>query len=278
MAIRPASNVPTVYIMSDSIGETAELVVRAAASQFAGAKINFKRKPHINSAEEIRCALEAAAQIGAAVVYTLVRQDLKEYLESKAAELDLISVDIMYPVIAALEDITGLSPRNEPGLIRKVDKEYFAKVEAVEFAVKYDDGKSSSGLIKADLVIVGVSRTSKTPLCMYLAHKGIKAANVPLVVEASLPDELFSLPSNKIIGLTIKPPILQEIRKQRLRTMGLSVDTDYVNMEKIAAEYEYAWSIMRKLGCTVIDVTNKSVEETASHVLDIYRKGVMTSE
>ncbi|TWH47812.1 pyruvate, water dikinase regulatory protein [Sporomusa sp. KB1] len=278
MAIHSANNMPTVYIISDSIGETAELVARAAASQFAGAKINFKRKPHINSEEEIMCALEAAAQSGAAVVYTLVRQDLKECLEIKAAELGIISVDIMYPVIAALESITGLSPRNESGLIRKVDKEYFAKVEAVEFAVKYDDGKNPSGLAKADLVIVGVSRTSKTPLCIYLAHKGVKAANVPLVAEAPPPDELFNLPGNKIIGLTIKPIILQEIRKQRLRTMGLSVDTNYASMEKISTEYEYAWSIMRKLGCTVIDVTNKSVEETAAYVLDIYRKGVVTSE
>jgi [pyruvate, water dikinase]-phosphate phosphotransferase / [pyruvate, water dikinase] kinase len=278
MAIRSASNMPTVYIMSDSIGETAELVVRAAASQFAGAKINFKRKPHLNSAEEIVGALEEAAQLGAVVVYTLVRQDLKECLEIKATELGIISVDIMYPVIAALENITGLLPRNEPGLIRKVDKEYFAKVEAVEFAVKYDDGKAPRGLEKADLVIVGVSRTSKTPLCMYLAHKGIKAANVPLVVEAPPPDELFNVPANKIIGLTISPIILQEIRKQRLKLMGLSVETDYVNMERIAAEYEYAWSIMRKLKCTVIDVTNKSVEETAAYVLDIYRKGVVTSE
>lgn len=275
MVTRPAGSKPTVYIISDSIGETAELVVRAAASQFAGAELNFKRKPHLTSANELETIVNEAAQIGAALVYTLVRQDLKEYLETKAAALGIISVDIMYPVIAALQNITGLLPRNEPGLIRKVDKEYFAKVEAVEFAVKYDDGKDPRGLSKADLVIVGISRTSKTPLCMYLAHKGIKAANVPLVMEVSLPDELFALPKNKIIGLTINPTILQEIRKQRLRIMGLSIDSDYVNMERISAEYEYAWTIMRKLECTVIDVSNKSVEETAAYVLDIYRKGVI---
>jgi regulator of PEP synthase PpsR (kinase-PPPase family) len=277
MVTRPPGCRPTVYIISDSIGETAELVVRAAASQFAGAELSFKRKPHLTSANEIEIILNEAAQVGAAVVYTLVRQDLKECLETKAAALGIISVDIMYPVIAALQNITGLLPRNEPGLIRKVDKEYFAKVEAVEFAVKYDDGKDPRGLCKADLVIIGISRTSKTPLCMYLAHKGIKAANVPLVMESSLPDELFSLPKNKIIGLTINPTILQEIRKQRLRIMGLSAESDYVNMERISAEYEYAWTTMRKLGCTVIDVTNKSVEETAAYVLDIYRKGVVTN-
>lgn len=275
MVIRTGGSTPTVYIISDSIGETAELVVRAAASQFAGAQLSLKRKPHLTSSDEIELVLNEASQIGAVVVYTLVRQDLKACLEAKAAALGLISIDIMYPVIAALQNITGLAPRNEPGLIRKVDKEYFAKVEAVEFAVKYDDGKDPRGLNKADLVIVGISRTSKTPLCMYLAHKGIKAANVPLVMEVALPAELFNVPANKIIGLTIKPPVLQEIRRQRLKVMGLTGESDYVNMERIAAEYEYAWSIMRKLGCTVIDVTNKSVEETAAHVLDIYRKGVV---
>lgn len=277
MSIRSARGIPTIYILSDSIGETGELVVRAAASQFAGVEINIKRRPHLNSAEEIENILGEAAQLGAAVVYTLVRQDLKACLQQKAAELGLNGIDIMYPVIHAIEEITGLVPRNEPGLIRKVDREYFSKVEAVEFAVKFDDGKTQDGLQKADLVIIGVSRTSKTPLCMYLAHKGIKAANVPLVPDTQPPDELFKLPANKIIGLTIKASNLQEIRRQRLRVMGLPAETDYVNIERIAAEQEYAWSIMRKLGCTVIDVTNKSVEETASYVLDIYRKGVVTS-
>ncbi|HWR41838.1 pyruvate, water dikinase regulatory protein [Sporomusa sp.] len=276
MVISPANHVPTVYILSDSIGETGELVVRAAASQFDNVRIDIRRKPHLSSIEEVEYALSEAAQAGAAVVYTLVRQDLKAYLQEKAAKLGIQTVGIMDPVISALATITGLVPRNEPGLIRKVDQAYFAKVEAIEFAVKYDDGKDPRGLEKADIVIIGVSRTSKTPLCMYLAHKGIKAANVPLVVEAPPPAELFNLPLNKVIGLTIKPGVLQEIRKQRLKLMGLSIETDYVHMEKIQAEYEYAWSIMRKIGCTVIDVTNKSVEEAAANILDIYRKGVVT--
>lgn len=275
--INPTSIMPTVYILSDSIGETGELVVRAAASQFAGARIDLKRKPNLSSAQEVEEALQEAAQLGAVVVYTLVRQDLRECLQTLAGNLGIIGVDIMQPVINGLQAITGMAPRNEPGLIRKVDKAYFAKVEAVEFAVKYDDGKAPRGLEKADLIIIGVSRTSKTPLCMYLAHKGVKAANVPLVIEAPPPAELFTLPGNKIVGLTIKPAVLQEIRKQRLRLMGLPMETDYVNMEKISAEYEYAWTIMRKLGCTIVDVTSKSIEETAAHVLDIYRKGVVTS-
>lgn len=274
ITIGPASSVPTVFILSDSIGETGELVVRAATSQFDGANIDIKRKPNLRSAKEVENALMEAKQVGGAVVYTIVRSDLKECLQAKIQNLGIIGVDIMGPVITAIEAITGLSPRNEPGLIRKVDKAYFSKVEAIEFAVKYDDGKDPRGLQKADLVIIGVSRTSKTPLCIYLAHKGIKAANIPLVAGTAPPAELFNLPVNQVIGLTINPITLQEIRRQRLKLMGLSMETDYVNMEKISSEYEHAWSILRKIGCSVVDVTNKSVEETAVNVLDIYRKGV----
>jgi regulator of PEP synthase PpsR (kinase-PPPase family) len=275
MAINPANPVPTVFVLSDSIGETGEIVLRAAASQFEGLQLDIVRKPNLNSVTEVDQALQTAAQTGAVVVYTLVRADLQEYLQVRAEKLGVPCVDIMNPLISALASLTGLAPRREPGLIRKVDQAYFARVEAIEFAVKYDDGKEPLGLEKADLVIIGVSRTSKTPLCMYLAHKGIKAANVPLVIAAPPPDALFLLPAGKIIGLTIRPANLQEIRKQRLRHMGISADTDYVRMENIAAEYEYARSVMRKIGCTIIDVTNKSVEETAASVLEIYRKGVM---
>ncbi|MDF2570365.1 MAG: putative pyruvate, phosphate dikinase regulatory protein [Sporomusa sp.] len=274
MVIGASEGQQIVYILSDSIGETGELVVRAAASQFDGLRLEINRKPHLNSIEGIENALSEAAQSGAVVVYTLVRADLKNCLLEKATKLGILTVDIMNPVISMLETVTGLVPRREPGLIRKVDQAYFAKVEAVEFAVRYDDGKDPRGLEKANLVIIGVSRTSKTPLCMYLAHKGIKVANVPLVSEVSLPAELFNLPAHKVIGLTINPNSLQEIRKQRLKLMGLSIENDYVNIETILAEYEYAWSIMRKIGCTVIDVTNKSVEETAANILEIYRKGV----
>jgi regulator of PEP synthase PpsR (kinase-PPPase family) len=127
----------------------------------------------------------------------------------------------MGPVVDALQAVTHLTPRNEPGLIRKIDEAYFTKIEAIEFAVKFDDGKDPRGLLQADIVITGVSRASKTPLCMYLAHKGIKAANVPLVKEIPPPPELFQVAPHKVIGLTIKPSLLFEIRRERLKAMGL---------------------------------------------------------
>lgn len=264
-----------IYVLSDSLGETGELVVRAAASQFNGGKIDIRRIPYLNTAHDVEDALMEVAGAGAAVVYTLVRPDLKSVLEQRAKELRLVAVDIMGPIIGAIASVTALPPRLEPGLIHKMDEAYFNKVDAVEFAVKYDDGKLPWGLSKADLILVGVSRTSKTPLCMYLAHKeGLKAANVPLVPEVAPPDELFDVPPRKVIGLTIKASLLYEIRKERLKTLGLSSSVDYANLERISAELEYAKKIMRRAGCVIIDVTNKAVEETAAKIIEYYRKGV----
>jgi regulator of PEP synthase PpsR (kinase-PPPase family) len=269
------SQAPVVYIMSDSIGETGELVVKAAISQFAGANIEIERKPYLKSAAQIEAILEKAAESHSAIMYTLVRPDLKEVLETKAHALGIIHVDIMGPVVDALQTVTHLSPRNEPGLIRKIDEAYFTKIEAIEFAVKFDDGKDPRGLLQADIVITGVSRASKTPLCMYLAHKGIKAANVPLVKEIPPPSELFQVAPHKVIGLTIKPSLLFEIRRERLKAMGLQPSSSYANLERIIEELDYAQEIMRKVGCPIIDITNKATEETAARVLDFYRKGVV---
>jgi regulator of PEP synthase PpsR (kinase-PPPase family) len=263
-----------VYVLSDSIGETGEMVVRAAISQFDGAHIELRRKPYLKSIEQVKAALAEVVASNGSVVYTLVRPELKNYLEEQVHALNLLHVDIMGPVLETLQTLTHKAPLNEPGMIRKVDEAYFAKIEAIEFAVKFDDGKEPRGLFKADIVITGVSRTSKTPLCMYLAHKGIKAANVPLVKEIAPPPQLFEIPASKIIGLTIKPALLYEIRKERLKTMGLTGEAGYANLERIMDELKFAEDIMRRIGCPVIDVSNKATEETASKILEIYRKGV----
>lgn len=267
---------PTVYILSDSVGETGEAVLRAALSQFDGVHIEVVRKPFLNSEAQLSAALDEVLAHQAAVVYTLVRPELKAYLEQRLHASGILHVDLMGPVVDSLKTLTNVTPRNEPGLIRKVDDAYFAKIEAIEFAVKFDDGKDPRGLLKSDIVITGVSRTSKTPLCMYLAHKGIKAANVPLVIDIAPPEELFLVPQAKVIGLTIKPSLLMEIRKERLKTMGLGNGgkSDYASLERILDELKYAEEIMRRVGCPIIDVTNKATEETAARVLDIYRKGV----
>jgi regulator of PEP synthase PpsR (kinase-PPPase family) len=160
----------------------------------------------------------------------------------------------------------------KPGMVHRLDQEYFKKVEAIEFAVKYDDGKNPAGFTKADVVLIGVSRTSKTPLSMYLAHKKIKAANLPLVPEVSLPEEIFQVPPYKIIGLIIDPYKLNTIRSERMRALGFSGTANYTDIARIEDELAYAREVMRQLHCVVIDVSNKAIEETAGKIMDIVQR------
>jgi len=264
---------PIIYIISDSLGETAEFVARAAASQYNGSGVEFRRIPYVSNEEHLLEILEEASRYNSLIAYTLVVEDLKNTLEMEAARRNLLTVDVLGPMMRGVHQLTGYEPRREPGLLHKLDDDYFRKIEAIEFAVKYDDGKDPRGIIYADIVLLGVSRTSKTPLCMYLAHKRIKAANIPLVPEVNPPDELFNLPRGKAVGLTIRPQILNEIRQERLKTLGLVSNADYASMERILSELEYAENIMKRLGCPIIDVSNKAVEETASKILQIYYRG-----
>lgn len=263
---------PVLYIVSDALGETGELVARAAVSQFNPNHFVVRRYPYVSEKEHITEIIEEASGSNSIIVYTLVVKELENYLTEKAAEHNIPAVDILGPVITTISKVTNTEPKMEPGIIRKMDEQYFRKVDAVDFAVKYDDGKDPRGIIYADIVVIGVSRTSKTPLCTYLAHKRLRAANVPLVPEVAPPEELFTIPSSKIFGLTINPELLYQIRTERLKSLGLKENADYARMERIHKELEYAAKIMEELGCHVIDVTNRAVEETASKVIDIYNK------
>lgn len=263
-------HLPGVFIVSDSIGETAEMVVRAAASQFNSGNMEIRRIPNISDTDTLDEIVQQAAAKNFLIAYTLVISGLAEHLRAEAGKAGVCCVDILGPLITAFKNVSDIEPRREPGLLRKVDEMYYRRIEAVEFAVRYDDGKDPRGINLADIVLVGVSRTSKTPLSMYLAHKRIKVANVPLVPEVSLPDELFAAEKGKVVALTIKPEPLNHIRMERLKTLGLKAQASYANPERILQELEFADLIIKKLGCPVIDVTNRAVEETASKILEIY--------
>ena len=264
---------PTIYILSDSLGETAEYVCRAAASQFHYQGLEYRRIPYVNDIEYLFEVMDGIDPETSLLVYTLVLDDVRLALEEYAANRHIITVDVLAPMMNALEYISGTMPEGTPGKAHEMDDAYFKKIEAVEFAVKYDDGQDPRGILYADIVIMGVSRTSKTPLCMYLANKGIKATNVPLVPEVKVPEEVFKVSKNKIVGLTVKPQILHEIRTERLKTIGIGNKADYASFERILAELDYADEVMKKVGCPVIDVSHKAVEETASKVLQIYYRG-----
>lgn len=259
-----------VYVVSDALGETAEFVVRAAASQFCDTEMEIVRMPYIDDRQYIRKIVADASEQRCIFAYTLVVDELRQEMVRAATEYGVPTIDIMGPVLETMSQVAKENPLMRAGLLRKLDEEYFRKVEAVEFAVKYDDGKDPRGIVRAEIVLIGVSRTSKTPVCMYLAHKGVKAANVPLVPEVGVPDELFALPPGKVVGLTINPNFLNEIRVERLKTLGLTANADYASLRRILMELEFAEDIMKRVGCPVIDVTNRAVEETASKVLEIH--------
>jgi regulator of PEP synthase PpsR (kinase-PPPase family) len=272
------SSNPVIYVVSDALGETAEFVSRAAAAQFSGVRTRIRRVPYVRDESHLDEIIEEALHEKAILVYTLVLQELRLYLEQKAKEKGLQIIDILGPLIDALSKQTGLDPSHIPNITHRLDEQYFRKVEAVDFAVKYDDGRDLRGAFYADVVIIGVSRTSKTPMSMYLAHKGIKAMNIPLIPEVQPPEELFQISPQKIVGLNIRPDALNQIRTERLKTLGLGTVADYASLERIMLELEYAKGIMEKIGCPIIDATNKSVEESASIVLEILFKGKNISE
>lgn len=264
---------PVVYVISDSLGETAEMVVRAAAAQFDGSRVEIFRIAYVNTVNHLEEVIAEAAEKNAIIVYTVVMPELNRKLVELVQKNNILAIDVLGPMISAIASRSKIEPKMQAGLLWQMDEHYFRRVEAIEFAVKYDDGKDPRGLPLADIVLIGVSRTSKTPLSMYLANKRLKVANVPLVPEVPLPRELQELSPGKVIGLTIRPQLLNEIRTERLKTLGLTFNASYASMERIYHELEYAHDIYKKINCPVIDVTNKAVEETASRVLEIYHKG-----
>lgn len=267
------NNAVVIYVISDSVGETGELIAKSSVKQFESYNYEIKRYPYHNSVEQIEPILEEASKHKKSlIVYTNVVQETRDFIECKAKELDLHTVDVMGGPMDQLEDLLGYPPLREPGLIRRLDENYFKKVEAIEFAVKYDDGKDPRGLLKADLVLVGISRTSKTPLSMYLANKHIKVANVPLVPEVPIPKELDSVEPRRIIGLTNSPEKLNVIRTERLKAMGLNGSANYAKLDRILEELDYSEEVMKRLKCPVINVANKAIEETAGIILDILKE------
>jgi regulator of PEP synthase PpsR (kinase-PPPase family) len=261
-----------IYVLSDSIGETAEMVARAAASQFSNEHFEIIRIPYIKSIEQVEETIQEAAKHHSVICHTIVSSELRIALSEAAKEYGVVTVDIMGPMIFALQNISTTKPELCPGLVHKLDQDYFKRVEAVEFAVKYDDGKNPWGILKADMVIVGVSRTSKTPLSMYLANKKLKVVNIPMVPGVTVPEQLFEIPPERVVGLIVNPSSLNNIRVERLKKLGLSVDTTYSNPENITEELEYAKRIMVKIGCPILDVTGQTIEETANKILAIAEK------
>ena len=262
------------YAISDSIGETAQQVAKAAISQFdiREETYDIKRFPYVSNKDILLEILENAKKENAIIVYTLVSENLGDIVKDYCQRENLHCIDLMSKIINILSDKIGAPPKREPGIIRRMNEEYFRRIEAIEFAVKYDDGKDPRGVLKADLVLMGISRTSKTPLSMYLANRNIKVANIPLVPEIPIPKEVYEINPKKRIGLTNTPEKLNEIRQARLKALGLSSNANYAKLDRILEELDYSEEVMKKLSCPVINVASKAIEETAGLVLDIMKE------
>ncbi|GGH85001.1 regulator of PEP synthase PpsR (kinase-PPPase family) [Pullulanibacillus pueri] len=261
-----------IYVVSDSVGETAELVVKAAVSQFQLPTIEIERIPYVNDEKTINEIVAAAKENNAIIAFTLVVPESKDYLIQKAIASDVEYIDIIGPAINKMEKAFQVNPKYKPGLVHKLDEDYFRRVEAIEFAVKYDDGRDPKGILRADIVLIGVSRTSKTPLSQYLALKRFRVANVPIVPEIDPPQELFKVDPHKCFGLRIKPDQLNHIRKERLKALGLNADASYAKLDRIEKELIYFEKIIQRIGCEVIEVSNRAVEETANIVMELLYK------
>jgi regulator of PEP synthase PpsR (kinase-PPPase family) len=252
-----------IFVISDSIGETAQKIVHAVLAQFPEHQHpEIKRFPFV-TADDLSQILADALAEKAIVVTTLVDERLRSITDQFVSETGLSVIDYIKPLSDLVAQQVNQAPIGQPGIIHQLDQAYYNRVAAIEFAVRYDDGKDPRGFKEADIVLLGISRTSKTPLSMYLANHNLKVANLPLVPEVPVPKELYEIPSHKLFGLTTTISKLSEIRNNRLQSLGLPEGANYATSERIQAEIRYANTIFETLGCPVINVDNRSIEEVA---------------
>ncbi len=252
------------HVLSDSTGETAARLVLALEAQFPEQTFVTVRHPRAESVADLELAVERMRGLPAIAIYTLVEPGLRAAMRTLSRRARIHYCDLLAQPLLAVAKVTGQAARMTPQARRPLDEQYFRRVAAIEFAVKSDDGLGRS-LANADVVLVGVSRTSKTPLSIYLGFLGWKAANVPLVKAIEPPPELFRIDPARIVGLTIDAERLAEIRTERIQQMG--GDRSYASLNEIYEELDYAAGVHRRLGCPVVDVSELSIEEIALRII-----------
>ncbi|MBC8269618.1 MAG: kinase/pyrophosphorylase [Rhodospirillaceae bacterium] len=260
------------HLVSDATGETVNLVARASLVQFD----NIEQTKHVwnmvRSESQIRDIIEGVKENPGFVLYTLVDNEMRNLLENSCRELKVPCIPILDPVVSALGSYLKAEIRAAPGRQHVMDAEYFSRIEALHFVLSHDDGQATRSLNEADVIIVGVSRTSKTPTCIYLANRGLKAANVPIVPGCALPPELMQSKKPLVVGLTNDPRQLVQIRRNRLRSLGQDEETDYIDPETVTREVKEAKRLYTSQGWPVIDVTRKSIEEVSAKILQLYNR------
>lgn len=256
--------------ISDSTGETLDVVARACLGQFSDVKVIEKRWSLVRNGEQIDYILSEIEKNPGFIIFTLVDDGLTEKLVYGCKKLQLPCVDLLNPVLGQLGNYLGIARGRRPGSQHVLDADYFSKIAALHFVLAHDDGQSMQDIDDADVVLMGVSRTTKTPTCIYLANRSIKAANVPIVPGMTVSDEILKAKRPLIVGLTKDPRRLVQIRRQRLKLQGHLGQSDYVDFDAVAQEIREAKRLYAQNHWPVIDVTRKSVEETAATILNLY--------
>lgn len=256
------------FVVSDSAGETATKLAQATMAQYPSVDFSLHRRTFIRSKEALLKTLKDAKEKNGVILHTLIKRELIELTNDFCEQSGVFHMDVLSPAVDEVAKRTGIEPSREPGAMHHLNENYFKRIKAMEFAVKYDDGKDPRGFLEADVVLLGVSRTSKTPLSLFLANKNLKVANLPIVPQAHIPKQIWDVDPKKIVGLTNDPDVLNSIRKERMLTYGLNPDTAYSNIDKIREELDFAQDLYEKIGCVVINVASLSIEETASMILN----------
>lgn len=256
------------YILSDSAGETASKLAQATMAQYdqSDLEIQLIKRTFIYEKSDLLDALKEAKELEAIVLQTLISEELVKISNEYCQKHNLFTIDALSPLVNEVNRRTDIEPSRVPGALHFLNENYFERINAMEFAVKYD-GKDPRGFLEADILLLGVSRTSKTPLSLFLANKNLKVANLPLIPEAHIPPQIWEVDPKKIVGLTNDPKILNAIREERMRSYGLRPNTAYSDIEKIREELKFADDLYKKIGCLIINVAQKSIEETASIIL-----------
>jgi regulator of PEP synthase PpsR (kinase-PPPase family) len=261
-----------IYSVSDATGTTAERVVRAALVQFDDHQIDITRYGGVRTPEQIRDIVTEASKTGGIIVHTFVYEELRLAVLNEGRAQNVTTIDLMGPLLARLSELLAKPPRAEPGIFQPFDSAYLQRIDAINFTVRHDDGRSVGDLDQAEIVLVGVSRTSKTPVSIYLAYRGWKVANVPLVLGVEPPKELFKLPKRRVVGLIVKPERLAELRKARLERIGTG-PFGYADLDTVRDEIAFAYEVFeRRRDWPLVDVTAKPIEEAASEVVSLLGK------
>ena len=258
------------YLVSDATGETVRSIARACTVQFEDIEVVEHLWPMVRSRRALETALEDLGQAPGIVFYSLLNHDLAAHLEQFCRARNVPCISVMEPFITLMARYFGQAPKGLPGKQHVLDAEYFHRIEAMNFVMAHDDGQKHTSLDQAEVILVGVSRTSKTPTCIYLANRGVKAANVPIVPGIPLPEALMKPNRALIVGLTEDPARLVEVRKNRMRIQNSAQTTsDYTDLEKVREEVADSKRLFARQGWPVIDVTRRSIEETAAAVLQL---------